>query len=81
MPRPPPHTQTAPAGAVVVITHAETVKESQEEGGDYMFYMANASQTNGRRFVRATLCIVDDSPPYISPPLLLYPQDTIVWRA
>lgn len=26
--------------------------------------------------------IVDDSPPYISPPpLLLYPQDTIVWRA
>lgn len=36
-----------------------------------MFYMANASQTNGRRFVRATLCIVDDSPPYISPPSAL----------
>lgn len=65
MPRP----HTAPAGAVVVITHAETVKESQGvvEGGEGMCYMANASQTNGRRFVRGSLWIVDDSPPYITP--------------
>lgn len=50
------------------------------ERGLGMCYMANASQTNGRRFVRGSLWIVDDSPPYITPtsPFPSYPWQTIV---